>query len=96
MGLDMPRFGLAPLVALLIPVVAFSQENPLLVRQPALSATDICFTFAADIWIVPRSGGAARRLTASSGADSGCRFSPDGRWIAYSSVTNGNADVYVI
>jgi hypothetical protein len=56
----------SPRYALLIPVVAFSQENPLLVRQPALSATDICFTFAADIWIVPRAGGAARRLTASS------------------------------
>ena len=32
-------------------------EQPLLLRAPALSATDICFSFAGDIWLVPRSGG---------------------------------------
>src|SRR3954464_13673974 len=69
---------------------------PLLFRQPALSATDICFTFAGDIWIVPRAGGESRRLTASSSADTGWRFSPDGRLVAYTAVSNGNADVYVI
>src|SRR4051812_6638567 len=69
---------------------------PLLFRQPALSATDICFTFAGDIWVVPRAGGAARRLTASAGSETGCRFSPDGKWVAYTSTANGNADVYTI
>src|SRR5665811_1620895 len=68
-------------------------EAPMLLRQPAVSATDICFTFAGDIWIVPRAGGAARRLTASTGAKTGCRFSPDGRWVAYTSTANGNAAV---
>jgi tricorn protease len=71
-------------------------EAPMLLRQPAVSATDICFTFAGDIWIVPRGGGAARRLTASTGGKTGCRFSPDGRWVAYTSTANGNADAYVI
>ncbi|HVS59483.1 MAG TPA: hypothetical protein VHE82_02190, partial [Gemmatimonadaceae bacterium] len=52
------------LLAAAAPMSAQS-DAPLLLRQPGLSATDICFTFAGDIWIVPRAGGAARRLSAS-------------------------------
>jgi len=75
----MLRIGLASIAALLLASVAVAQESALLVQEPALSATDICFTFAGDIWVVPRAGGSARRLTASPNVDSGCRFSPDGR-----------------
>jgi len=84
-----------PLLAAPTPIYAQS-EGPLLFRQPGLSATDICFTFAGDIWIVSRTGGVARRLTASTGSKTGCKFSPDGKWVAYTSAANGNADVYVI
>jgi tricorn protease len=89
---------LLPVILLLVtPMPTHAQSDaPLLFRQPALSATDICFTFAGDIWIVPRAGGAARRLTASTGSKTGCKFSPDGKWVAYTSTANGNADVYVI
>lgn len=73
-----------------------SGEAPLLLRQPALSATEICFAFAGDIWLVPRAGGVARRLTASPGNETGCSFSPDGRWVAYTSTTGRNPDVYAI
>ena len=87
----------AILVAALAPSASTAQSDaPLLLRQPALSSTDICFTFASDIWIVPRGGGGARRLTASAGSETGCKFSPDGKWVAYTSIANGNADVYVI
>ena len=94
-------FPRAASVALTLSFIGISslgaQSNPpLLLRQPALSATDICFTFAGDIWIVPRSGGSARRLTASSGVSGDCRFSPDGRSIAYTGTTDGNTDVYVL
>ncbi|MFL5447371.1 MAG: protease, partial [Gemmatimonadales bacterium] len=76
---------------------AYGQGNsPLLLREPALSASEICFSFAGDLWTVPRAGGTAHRLTASPGTESGCRYSPDGRWIAYTNVSNNNADVYVI
>jgi tricorn protease len=71
-------------------------DSQLLLRQPALSANDICFTFAGDIWIVSRTGGAARRLSASPATETGCKFSPDGKWVAYTSTANGNADAYVI
>jgi tricorn protease len=74
---------------------ALAQEVQLL-RQPAVSATDICFSAAGDIWLVPRAGGSARRLTASAGTAANCAFSPDGRWVAYTNTENGNPDVYVI
>src|SRR3954469_11044760 len=67
----------------------------LMLRDPSLSATEICFEYGDDIWLVPRAGGTARRLT-SSGAASGCRFSPDGKWVAYTGHGSGNADAYVI
>jgi tricorn protease len=80
-----------------MPSSAPAQERaPLLLREPALSASEICFSFAGDLWTVPRTGGTAHRLTASPGTESGCHYSADGRWVAYTSTANGNADVYVI
>src|SRR5687768_18360023 len=54
-----------------------------LLRQPAVSATQIAFVHAGDVWIVPRQGGDARRLTTSPGAESFPKFSPDGRLVAF-------------
>ncbi|MEP6507860.1 MAG: PDZ domain-containing protein [Gemmatimonadales bacterium] len=93
------RFGVehAIISALLFasPAVAGAQV-PLLFRQPALSANEICFTFAGDLWLVKRNGGEARRLTIPPGTKSDCHFSPDGASIAYTSNSEGNTDVYVI
>ena len=40
---------------------------PLLLRQPAVSKTQIVFNYAGDLWIVARDGGDARRLTSAVG-----------------------------
>jgi tricorn protease len=92
-----------PVIALAVagaglPRVARAQaEPPYLFQNPGLSATQICFTFAGDIWLAPRAGGVAHRLTGSvPGGDDHCAFSPDGRWVAYTNAHEGNADVYVI
>ncbi len=68
---------------------------PLILRDPSVSSTEICFAYGGDIWLTARDGGTARRLTATGNA-SGCRFSPDGKWVAYTGNANGNMDVYVI
>src|SRR5918996_3080425 len=88
-------------VAVLIGVLGLSQsgaavEKPLLAQQPALSATQIVFTFAGDLWSVPREGGDARRLTAGVGVEAGPSFSPDGKWIAFTGQYDGNIDVFVV
>lgn len=87
---------LLPLASASVNTLAAQGDAPSLLRSPALSATDICFSFAGDIWIVPRAGGTASRLTASPGNETDCRFSPDGRMVAYSGNVDGNTDVYVV
>ncbi|HEY9517554.1 MAG TPA: PDZ domain-containing protein, partial [Gemmatimonadaceae bacterium] len=83
-------------IALAAATAPAQSDAPLLLREPALSADQICFTFASDIWLVPRAGGTARRLTASPDAESGCSFSPDGKLVAYTGTTGTNPDVFVI
>ncbi|MCL5286438.1 MAG: protease, partial [Acidobacteria bacterium] len=67
-----------------------------LLRSPTVSATQIAFAYAQNIWVVARAGGAARRLTSFQGLTSNPHFSPDGKWIAFSGEYAGNLDVYVV
>jgi tricorn protease len=68
---------------------AAQTEKPMLLRQPTLSQTHIVFVFAGDLWIVPRAGGNADRLTTGVGVESGPIFSPDGTTIAYTVPASG-------
>ena len=64
-----------------------------LLRTPTVSATQIAFAYANNIWIVERSGGNARRLTSFAGPTSNPHFSPDGKWIAFSGDYAGNTEM---
>ncbi|HSV74603.1 MAG TPA: PDZ domain-containing protein [Chthonomonadales bacterium] len=75
---------------------AQSPQAPMLFRQPALSRTHICFSSAGDLWIVPREGGDARRLTTGVDVEEQPCFSPDGSTIAFVGRYDGNADVYTV
>jgi len=87
----------AGVFALLVAGVCCADENPpLLLRHPTVSATQIVFVYAGDLWSVPRSGGTAQRLTAGTGHASLPVFSPDGSEIAFTGNYDGNADVYVM
>ncbi len=67
-----------------------------LLRTPTVSATQIGFAYANNIWTVPRAGGSARRLTSFQGQTMNPQFSPDGKWIAFSGEYAGNLDIYVV
>jgi tricorn protease len=67
-----------------------------LLRTPTVSATQIAFAYANNIWTVSRSGGSARRVTSFQGQTLNPHFSPDGKWIAFSGEYAGNLDVYVV
>ena len=56
----------------------------------------MAFEYAGDLWVVPRGGGEARRLTATPEAETDPHFSPDGTRIAFTSTVRGNTDVYVV
>jgi tricorn protease len=67
-----------------------------LMRFPTLYRNTIVFEAHGNLWQVPRWGGMASRLTVDPGYDLMPRFSPDGKWIAFTGAYQGNQDVYVI
>ncbi|HEX8890993.1 MAG TPA: PDZ domain-containing protein [Pyrinomonadaceae bacterium] len=67
-----------------------------LLRFPDIHGDMIAFVYAGDIWTVPASGGTARRLTSHPGLELFPKFSPDGRWIAFSGEYSGTRQVFVI
>ena len=67
-----------------------------LVRYPSYSNGRIAFTYLGDIWTADENGQNIQRLTVNKARDAFPRFSPDGKWIAFSSDRNGNLDVFII
>jgi len=67
-----------------------------LLTQPAVSATQIAFIYAADVWVCDLDGRNVRRLTGDLGRESNPVFSPDGSHLAFSAQYEGNTDVYVM
>src|SRR5438132_9667242 len=82
-------------LALAVTVAAQAAESPgrTLMRFPTLYGNTIVFVAHDNLWSVARTGGAAARLTADEGRDVMPRFSPDGRWIAFTGEYQGNRDV---
>lgn len=93
----MKRIAMLLLAAVLLlgaTVVAGSEAR--LLRYPHYHQGRIAFTYLGDIWTADESGANIRRLTVHRARDVYPRFSPDGKWIAFSSDRQGNHDVYVI
>lgn len=94
------RSGNALLAGLLVSVTGVFATDAVaqtrFLRQPSVSATEIAFVHANDIWVVGRDGGAARRLTTNEGAETEPAFSPDGQWVAFTGQYDGNQDVYLV
>ena len=67
-----------------------------LVRYPHYHNGKVAFTYMGDIWTADESGSNVQRLTAHRGRDTTPRFSPDGKWIAFSSDREGNMDVWIV
>jgi tricorn protease len=92
----MPRI-LLPLLLFVSALVSLAAaDQPLLLQKPTVSKTHIVFSYAGDLWRVPRDGGDAVRLTVGPGIETDPIFSPDGSLIAFQGEYEGNQDVYVI
>src|SRR5205085_3728477 len=74
--------------------LAFGQTK--LLRFPDVNGDRVAFTYAGDIWTAPAAGGTAIRLTAHPGMEVFAKFSPDGKWIAFTGQYDGDEQVYVI
>ncbi len=67
-----------------------------LLRHPTYASGKIAFSYLGDIWIANDNGSDVRRVTDHQARDLYPRFSPDGKWIAFSSNRDGNYDVFVV
>jgi tricorn protease len=84
----------AAFAAVLSPLAASAQTR--LLRFPDIAGDRVAFCYAGDIWTAPVKGGNATRLTAHPGLELFPKFSPDGKWIAFTGQYEGDEQVYVI
>jgi len=83
-------------VALLFLAVSSASAQTKLLRFPDIHGDQIVFTYGGDLWTASASGGTAIRLTAHPGVEVFGKFSPDGKWIAFTGQYDGDEQVYVI
>ena len=67
-----------------------------LMRFPDVHGDKVVFSYAGDLWLVSTDGGVAERITSSPGLEIFPKFSPDGKWIAFTAQYDGNFNVYVM
>ncbi|MFI5103611.1 MAG: hypothetical protein ACHP79_01690, partial [Terriglobales bacterium] len=89
----MKKFVLS--LMLLCAAWSFAGEARLL-RHPSYHNGKVAFSYLGDIWVANEDGSNPQRLTVHKARDIYPRFSPDGKWIAFSSNRYGNYDVFLI
>lgn len=93
----MKRYILAGAL-LILSALSLSAETPRWLRQNSISpdGTTIAFVYQGDIWTVPATGGEATRITTNPAHDTDPLWSPDGKYIVFSSVREGSKDIWTI
>jgi len=81
-------------IFLLSTTSAYSQTK--LLRFPDIRGDRVVFTYGGDLWTAPSSGGSASRLTSHPGIEVFGKFSPDGKWVAFTGQYDGDEQVYVV
>jgi tricorn protease len=73
-------------------------QEPYFLLDPTLSpdAKTIVFGYDGDLWKVDSVGGLATRITAMDGEETLPRISPDGKWLAFTSNSLGNNNIYIM
>jgi tricorn protease len=83
-------------LVLALALVGGAQAQTKLLRFPDIHGDKVAFTYGGDLWTASARGGAATRLTAHSGLELFAKFSPDGKWIAFTGQYDGDEQVYVM
>ncbi len=65
-------------------------------RFPDIHGDQIVFCYEGDLWLVSKEGGIARKITNDPGLELFPKFSPDGKWIAFTGQYDGNFNVYIV
>jgi tricorn protease len=87
---------LALIVVLGLSFAATARAQTKLLRFPDIQGDRVAFCYAGDIWTAPADGGTATRVTSHPGLEQFPKFSPDGKWIAFTGQYDGDEQVYVV
>ena len=90
----MKKLILVSILAIWFVIPAVSQEH--LLRFGDVRGDNVLFTYEGDLWSATTSGGGASRLTNDNGEERFGKFSPDGKWIAFTGEYDGGMDVYLM
>jgi tricorn protease len=83
-------------VATLLCAATAAASQTKLLRFPDISGDRVVFTYGGDLWTAAATGGSAIRLTSHPGMEVFGKFSPDGKWIAFTGQYDGDEQVYVV
>lgn len=92
---NLPQYSLLVSLILLVTATGINAQTKLL-RFPDIHGDKVVFTYGGDLWTAPTAGGTATRLTTHPGLELFAKFSPDGKWIAFTGQYDGDEQVYVI
>ncbi len=84
------------LLVIFISSFSFPSDEGRLMSYPDIYKDKIVFTYENDLWLVNSSGGTATRLTSFPGNEFSAKFSPDGKYIAFTGGYDGTYSVYVM
>lgn len=91
----MKHLAYAAAAVALIAAPSAGAETKLL-RFPDIHGNEVAFSYGGDIWIASTEGGGARRVTSHPGVELFPKFSPDGRYIAFTGQYGGDEQVFVV
>ena len=92
----MKKIYLLAIAVLFVTSTVVLAKEARLVRYPHYHQGRVAFSYLGDVWTADETGQSIQRLTVHKSRDVFPRFSPDGKWIAFSSDRNGNLDVYLM
>ncbi|MCX6235807.1 MAG: PDZ domain-containing protein [Bacteroidetes bacterium] len=92
----MKKYFILILLITMVQGILHAQAEARLMRFPAIHGDQVVFSYAGDLYTVAKSGGMARKLTNHEGYEMFARFSPDGKYLAFTAQYDGNTEVYVM
>lgn len=96
MNVNKNRFYVFFLISVLFLAASSGFGETKLLRFPDIHGKEVVFCYGGDLWKASTSGGQAVRLTAHAGQELFPRFSPNGKWIAFTGQYDGDEQVYVM
>ncbi len=81
---------------LILSLISAGEVRGAFFPSPSPDGKYVAFSYMGDLWIGPIEGGNAHRITVSEGVDILPVWSPDGKWIAFTSERYGGGDVFIV